>query len=388
MNLTNLSVIKEILARHEFSFSKKLGQNFLINPTVCPKMADSVLRVNFTGEDNVTRTGNSQDEDNVTRTGNSQGEDNVTHTGNAQGEDNVTHTGNSQGEDNVTRTGNSQSEKHVLEIGPGIGVLTQELAKRADRVLAVEIDKMLIPVLKETLAEYNNITVLNADFLTLDLEEVILQYFYGENIAAQSGNVNSIELCDINNAIQSEIANSIELHGGKIAICANLPYYITSPIIMHILESSANRRGMISSITCLVQKEVAERFAAQNSAIALAIHYYGDVKKLFGVKKGSFIPAPKVDSAVIEITIHNKFHLNADEEQNLFKIIKPAYMQRRKTLANSLSKLYDKELSNRILEERFKNANIRPEELVIEDFIEVSKIYEKESCGYIRRSEF
>jgi 16S rRNA (adenine1518-N6/adenine1519-N6)-dimethyltransferase len=263
--------------------------------------------------------------------------------------------------------------------------LTQELARRADKVLAVEIDKKLIPVLNETLSEYNNITVINADFLTLDLEELVLKHFYGENNDIQSENTVGEKIA----------ANPENSHGkeeksqknvNKIKICANLPYYITSPIIMHILESSANRNGLIESITCLVQKEVAERFTEQDSAIALAIHYYGDVKKLFNVKRGSFIPSPKVDSAVIEIKLRNKFNLNKSEEQTLFKIIKSAYGQRRKTLANSLSGLYDKELSNQILEKKFKNVNIRPEELNIEDFIEVSKIYEKESCGYIRRS--
>ncbi|MDR0983995.1 MAG: 16S rRNA (adenine(1518)-N(6)/adenine(1519)-N(6))-dimethyltransferase RsmA [Ruminococcus sp.] len=319
MNLTNLSVIKEILSRHEFNFAKKLGQNFLINPSVCPKMADSALLKNSDGKPDTIKNN----------------------------------------ENNIGDNKPEPDKTNALEIGPGIGVLTQELAKRADKVVSVEIDKKLIPVLNETLSEYNNITVLNADFLTLNLEEIILKYF-GKT--------------------------SIE-NGEKVAICANLPYYITSPIIMHILESSANKKNMISNITCLVQKEVAERFIKQDSAIALAIHYYGDVKKLFGVKKGSFIPSPKVDSAVIQIDIKNKFKLNQTEEENLFRIIKAAYMQRRKTLSNSLGKLYDKELSNQILEEKFGCVTIRPEELDIEDFIEVSKIYEKENCGYIRRSE-
>ncbi len=240
-NLTNINVIKGILEKHGFSFSKGLGQNFLINPDICPKIAEM---------------------------------------------------------------GNARKGFGILEIGTGIGTLTAELAKRADKVTAVEIDTRLLPILDETLSEFKNIKVINEDILK----------------------------CDVNSLIKKEF------QGLDVAVCANLPYYITSPIIMMLLENNLP----IRSITVMVQKEVAQRLCAkvgtrESGAITVGVNYYGTVKKLFDVSRGSFMPSPNVDSAVIRIDINNEGKLDEETEKLFFSIVKNGFSQRRKTLANALT---------------------------------------------------
>ena len=240
-NLTNINVIKGILEKHGFSFSKGLGQNFLINPDICPKIAEM---------------------------------------------------------------GNARKGFGILEIGTGIGTLTAELAKRADKVTAVEIDTRLLPILDETLSEFKNIKVINEDILK----------------------------CDVNSLIKKEFQRL------DVAVCANLPYYITSPIIMMLLENNLP----IRSITVMVQKEAAQRLCAkvgtrESGAITVGVNYYGTVKKLFDVSRGSFMPSPNVDSAVIRIDINNEGKLDEETEKLFFSIVKNGFSQRRKTLANALT---------------------------------------------------
>ena len=227
--LTDINVIRELLSRHGFTFSKALGQNFLINPSVCPRMADAAVE-----------------------------------------------------------SVRSDAPVGVIEIGPGIGVLTRELLQRADKVVAVELDKRLLPVLDETLGEFDNLRVVNADVLALDLHRLIKE----------------------------------EFDGMEVVVCANLPYYITSPVIMKLLEDKLP----ISSVTVMVQKEAAVRLCAQpgtrdSSAITAAVRYYCDPELLFHVSAGSFMPAPKVNSAVIQLVLHEP-SVHPKDEKTFFKVIK------------------------------------------------------------------
>ncbi|MBQ8960352.1 MAG: 16S rRNA (adenine(1518)-N(6)/adenine(1519)-N(6))-dimethyltransferase RsmA [Ruminococcus sp.] len=243
MELTNIGTVRDILGRHGFSFSKGLGQNFIIDPTVCPRIAEN---------------------------------------------------------------GNAGPGWGVLEIGTGIGVLTKELALRADKVAAVEIDSRLLPILEETLADFDNIRIYNEDVMKCDLRALIEKEFGG-------------------------------LH---VAVCANLPYYITSPVIMLLLES----RLPIQSITVMVQKEAAQRLCAkvgtrESGAITVGVNYYGTPRKLFGVSRGSFMPSPNVDSAVIRIDLNKEPRLSQEEETFFFQIVKSGFSQRRKTLSNALSSM-------------------------------------------------
>ncbi len=239
--LTDVGYIRDLLERHGFSFSKKLGQNFLINPSVCPRMAEACGATPDTG---------------------------------------------------------------VLEIGPGIGVLTRELADRAGRVVAVELDDRLPPVLAETLAGRDNVTVVQGDCLKLDLHRLLSERF-GDR---------------------------------PVAVCANLPYYITSPIIMSLLES----RLPVTNITVMVQKEAAQRLCAapgtrEAGAVTLAVQYYAEAETLFTVSRGSFMPAPNVDSAVIRLTVRKEPPCEVRDEKVLFRLIRAGFGQRRKTLLNSLT---------------------------------------------------
>ncbi len=275
--LTNISVVREILSRHGFTFSKALGQNFLINPSVCPRMAEYAVTDDNTG---------------------------------------------------------------VLEIGPGVGVLTNELLKRAKKVVAVELDKRLLPVLDETLGEYDNLKVINADVLELDLHKLI----------------------------------SEEFPGMRVVVCANLPYYITSPIIMKLLEDKLP----IDTITVMVQKEAALRLCAEegsrdNSAITNAVRYYATPELLFHVSSGSFMPAPKVDSAVIQLTLREPERKPRDEKM-LFKVIKASFAQRRKTVLNSISSSMslDKTELSGILMSAGVQPTARAEKLTLDDFIRIA----------------
>lgn len=268
MELTDISYMKKLLEKYGFKFSKKLGQNFLINPTVCPKMAEY-----------------------------------------AKGD-------------------------YILEIGPGFGVLTKELSKIAKKVVAVELDSRLIPILKETLYNCNNVEIINDDIFNIDI-------------------------------------NKLFPDNAKISVCANLPYYITTPILMYLLESSFN----IASITVMVQKETADRLCAhlgsrECGAISGAIEYYSEAKKLFDVGAGSFMPSPKVNSEVIQLTIKNK-----EKNPKLFKIIRAAFSERRKTAINSLSGKIG--LSKEELKQKFISLGIdinsRAENITLEQYINLSK---------------
>lgn len=273
-NLSNMGMIKEILKRHGFNFSKALGQNFLVNPTVCPKMAEASITHDNTG---------------------------------------------------------------VIEIGPGIGVLTHELAKKARKVVALEIDRRLIPVLNETLSEHDNVEVINADVLKMNLSQLIEEKFKGM----------------------------------KVVVCANLPYYITSPIIMKLLEEKLN----IESITVMIQKEVAKRLCAgagvrDAGAVTVSVNYYSDPEYLFTVKSGSFMPAPKVDSAVVKLNVLKEPKYKVLDEKTFFKIIKAVFSQRRKTISNSLGggfRIPKKNLSEIFFKLNI-NSSLRAEDLSMQQF--------------------
>lgn len=276
--LSDIGTIKEILSRHGFTFSKSLGQNFLINPSVCPRMAE------YSGAD---------------------------------------------------------SGVGVIEIGPGIGVLTNELCKLADKVVAIELDKRLLPVLEETLGEYDNLKVVNADVLELDLHKLIKE----------------------------------EFDGMEVVVCANLPYYITSPVIMKLLEE----RLPIKAVTVMVQKEAAQRICAevgsrQSGAVTVAVNFYAKPEMLFGVSAGSFMPAPKVDSAVIRLNVLSDSPVIIDNEEKFFAVVKAAFSQRRKILANSLSSglSIDKAKVLEILQECDIPENIRAEKLSLQNFADIA----------------
>lgn len=202
------------------------------------------------------------------------------------------------------RIAENGADEGVLEIGPGIGALTAALCRRARRVVCVEIDSSLLPILSETLADFDNVTVINADIMKVDIKSLVKEHF-----------------------------NDVD----SVSVCANLPYYITSAVIMKLLESRAG----FSSVTVMVQKEVAQRLCAGAQspfygAISAAVAYYGRVKRLFDVPAGCFMPKPKVDSAVVKIELYEKPPVDC-EESVLFEVIRGAFSQRRKTLLNSLS---------------------------------------------------
>lgn len=277
-NLSNISVIRDVLSRHGFSFSKGLGQNFLINPTVCPRMAEM---------------------------------------------------------------GNAQPGWGMIEIGSGVGVLTAELAQRADKVVCIEIDSRLLPILDETLAEYDNIKIVNQDVLKVDLHKLIAE----------------------------------EFPNMPVAVCANLPYYITSPIIMNLLES----RLPISSLTVMVQKEAAQRICAmpgsrEVGAVSIAVRYYCEPKVLFQVSRGSFMPAPDVDSTVIRLDIRKQPTVDVKREEDFFRVVKAAFSQRRKTLSNTLSSglSMNKTQIAELLERAGVASNLRAEQLSMQQFADIA----------------
>ncbi len=277
--LSDIGTIKDILSRHGFTFSKSLGQNFLINPSVCPRMAEL--------------------------------------------------SGAGQG-------------VGVIEVGPGIGVLTNELCTLADKVVAIELDKRLLPVLDETLGEYDNLKVINADILEIDLHKLIEE----------------------------------EFSGMEVVVCANLPYYITSPVIMKLLEDKLP----ISAITVMVQKEAAQRICAevgsrQSGAVTVSVNYYAKPKMLFSVSAGSFMPAPKVDSAVIRLEILKEPPVKVSNEKKLFSVVKAAFSQRRKVILNSLSSglSIEKERTAKILDEAGVPATARAEKLTLQDFAAIAE---------------
>ncbi len=231
----------------------------------------------------------------------------------------------------------------ILEIGPGIGCLTQELALRYKKVVAIEIDRGLIPVLASTLAEYDNVTVINADVMDIDLASLIAEHSEGMDVS----------------------------------VCANLPYYITTPIIMKLLESGVK----FKSITVMIQNEVAARLAAKPGssdygAITAVLGYYGTVKKLFKVSAGCFVPAPKVDSAVVRIDLYDEPKYKPKDEVLFRNLIKAAFEMRRKTLLNALSaKLpFPKEKILDGIRAIGHTDTVRGERLSCEDFVRLADL--------------
>lgn len=235
--------------------------------------------------------------------------------------------------------------ENTLEIGPGIGTLTRELAALSHKVVAVEIDSGLMPVLSETLGDLDNVQVINQDILKVDLCRLVEESFGSE----------------------------------RVNVCANLPYYITTPVLMHLLESRAG----FERITVLVQKEVADRIcapagSAEYGAITAAVAYYGRAEKLFKVSAGSFMPAPKVDSAVLRIDLYKQPPVEVTDEKKLFRLIKGAFGNRRKTLLNALRGEFA-ELDRQTIEQAIKQAGLDPairgERLDIQDFAGLERIF-------------
>ncbi len=277
-NLSDISVVKDLLNRHGFKFSKALGQNFLINPTVCPRMADACGADENTG---------------------------------------------------------------VIEVGPGFGVLTAELAKKAKKVVSIELDERLLPVLDETLADFDNVEIVNSDVLKVDLHKLIEEKFSGMNVA----------------------------------VCANLPYYITSPVIMHLLESKLP----VENITVMVQKEAAQRLCApvgsrDAGAVTVAVDYYADAQKMFDVSAGSFMPAPKVDSSVIRLNVRKEAPIELCDEKLFFRMVKAVFAQRRKTAANSISAgmSLPKDIVYKAIEAAGYTENVRAESFTLDELAALS----------------
>ena len=282
MKLTNPSELKKVIESHGFSFTKSLGQNFLIDENVLNKI--------------------------------------------------------------VQGSGIDKSWG-VLEIGPGAGTLTRALAEAAGKVVAVEIDKRLIPLLSYTLGEFDNVEVINEDIMKVDLAALLKEKF----------------------------------DGMPVAVVANLPYYITTPIIMNILESDTPVR----SLTVMIQKEVADRMAAQPGgkdygALTAAVQFYTDPKIICRAEPHCFMPQPKVASVVIKLEVLEKPRVEVVNRDHMFAVIKSAFGQRRKTLTNALSKSpYINIGKNSVLSALSQmglNENIRGEALSLEQFAELSNI--------------
>ncbi len=243
----------------------------------------------------------------------------------------------------IADSGEITNEDTVLEIGPGLGVLTTRLAERAKKVIAVEIDQNLVPVLKNLTSDFENIEIINQDIMKTDINELI---------GAEE----------------------------SVKVVANLPYYITTPIIMKLLEGKYN----IKSITVMIQKEVAERFVAKPGtkdygAITLSINYYTNPKITLTVPPSAFIPPPKVHSSVITLKLKTPDVL-VEDETKMFKIIKAAFNQRRKTLVNALSSgfsNFSKEEIKNIITALGYNENIRGETLSLNDFAKISNALKK-----------
>ncbi len=278
MNLADINTLKNLLSKEGFSFKKSLGQNFLIDPTVCPEMAKHSCDKN---------------------------------------------------------TG-------VLEIGPGVGVLTRELSAVAKKVVAIELDERLKEILPKTLGDLDNVEVIFGDAMKLDLKEIIKEKFAD---------------CE------------------SVSVCANLPYYITSPIIMMLLESKLP----ITGITVMVQKEAAERLCAQvgtrdSGAITVAVNYYAEAEILFEVGRTSFMPPPNVDSAVIKLSIRDFPPIDVVDERKFFALVKSAFAQRRKTFLNTVSNTQNisKNELKTILNELGIKETVRGEELTMEQLGELS----------------
>ena len=239
------------------------------------------------------------------------------------------------------------AEGTILEIGPGLGTLTRELCLRHREVVALEIDKSLIPALGYTLNDFDNVTVINEDVMKVDLEALLAPYF----------------------------------EKGPVSVCANLPYYITTPILMKLLESGLPFRH----ITIMIQQEVADRLVAKAGssaygAITAVLNYYGVAERLFTVSAGQFMPPPKVNSAVVRITLHKEKPYLPTDEKIFFRTIRAAFEQRRKTLPNALSAGFTeltKEQCVSLVEEAGHRNDIRGERLSTADFLTLSNLIAK-----------
>ena len=283
MNLSDVNTLKSLLLKHGFSFKKSLGQNFLIDGTVCPAMAKA----------------------------------------------------------------SCGKETGVLEIGPGVGVLTKELSKEAKKVVAIELDERLKKILPITLEDAENTEVVFGDAMKLDLRKLINEKF-----------------------------NDCK----EVVVCANLPYYITSPIIMMLLESKLP----IKSITAMVQKEAAERLCAKvgtrdAGAVTVAVDYYSEAEILFEVNRSSFMPSPNVDSAVIKLNIRNAPPIEVKSEKNFFALAKACFAQRRKTFLNTVSNTL--KIDKSVLKDALNALNlpetVRGEQLTIEQLGIISDLIYK-----------
>ena len=284
MDLSDKNTMLKILGENGFSFKKSLGQNFLIDGNICPRMADASV----------------------------------------------------------------DKDTSVIEIGPGAGILTVELCKRAEKVVAIELDQRLKPVLMQTTEQFNNLDIIFGDVLELDLKDIIKQHFNNPK---------------------------------RICVCANLPYYVTSPVIMHLLKSGLP----IDSITVMVQKEAADRICAKvgdkkSGAITVAVSYYCEAEKLFDVSKNCFYPSPKVDSAVIKLKIKKEPDFKVNSTENFFKLSRALFAQRRKTLVNTVSNTLtiDKQLLKNSLKQMGLDENIRGEALTLVEIAELSDLVFKE----------
>jgi 16S rRNA (adenine1518-N6/adenine1519-N6)-dimethyltransferase len=241
--------------------------------------------------------------------------------------------------DKIVHAAEITKEDFVLEIGPGIGTLTQYLCENAREVVAVEIDKMLLPILEDTLSEYDNVSVINSDILKLDLNELVKE----------------------------------RNNNQPIKVVANLPYYITTPIIMDLFE----RRLPLDNITVMVQKEVADRMQAgpgskDYGALSLAVQYYAKPYIAANVPPNCFMPRPNVGSAVIKLTLHKEAPIKVNDEKLLFRMIRASFNQRRKTLVNGLNNSpelsFSKEELSQALAALGLSENIRGEALTLEQF--------------------
>lgn len=279
MNLCDIKTIKQLMAMFSLNFRKEFGQNFLTNVSVVEDIADNCC---------------------------------------------------------------DDSESTILEIGPGVGSLTRELAVRYKKVISIEIDSGLIPVLKYTLGEFSNVTVINSDVMKVDLSELLAPYF----------------------------------ERGKVSVCANLPYYITTPILMKLLESGLP----FDYITVMIQSEVADRLCTAPGskdcgAITSVLNYYGKPERLFRVGAHNFVPSPKVESSVIRIQLHKQKPFIPENEDMFFRTVKAAFEQRRKTLPNALSSSFgelSKEQLTSIVTELGYSPDIRGEKLNVEQFCRLS----------------
>ena len=280
--LSSHQATKEVVQKHNFKFSKSLGQNFLIDTNVIDRILEGA-RV--------------------------------------------------------------KEGDYVIEVGPGIGTLTKEMGRSAEKVVAIEIDKTLIPILEETLEDFPNIEVINQDILKVNVQELVKE----------------------------------KLNGGPVKLVANLPYYITTPIVMKFLEEDIP----VTDIVVMVQKEVAERICArkgkERSVLTLAVEYFGKAEYLFTIPKEAFTPIPKVDSAFMSIKLYkDDKYKKIIEEDIFFKYVKAAFANKRKNLLNNFTALgISKDELRKILSEAGIKETERAENLTIEDFINLIAVFEK-----------